>query len=140
MQYKRVMGIDYGDARIGLALSDLMQVIASPYEVLQNKDMDNSIEQICKIISEKEVETIVIGLPLNMDGTEGDRALITREFAEKLSNKSGKKIIFEDERLSSIEAEEMLTEARVNRMDRKKIIDKLSACIILEGYLNRKEN
>lgn len=140
MQYKRVLGIDYGDARIGLALSDLMQIIASPYEVLQNKSVDDSIEQICKIILEKEVDTIVVGLPLNMDNTEGERAKITREFAEKLNQKSGKKIIFEDERLSSFEAEDMLVEARVSRLDRKKIIDKLSACIILESYLNRKEN
>ena len=140
MQYKRVLGIDYGDARIGLALSDLMQIIASPYEVIQNKNQDESIDYICKVILDNEVEKIVIGLPLNMDGTVGERAKITQEFAEKLNKKSNKEIIFEDERLSSVEAEELLVEARINRFDRKKIIDKLSACIILESYLNRKEN
>lgn len=139
MQYKRVMGIDYGDVRIGIALSDLMQIIASPFEVYKTKRTDEDINYLCKLIKDNEVETVVFGLPLNMDGSEGERAIITREFASKIANQSGVNVVFQDERLSSVEAEEILIEANVRREDRKKLIDKLSASIILESYLNRKE-
>jgi len=139
MQYKRVMGIDYGDVRIGIALSDLMQIIASPLEVYKTKNTADDINYLCKIIKEKEVDTVVFGLPLNMDGTEGERAKITREFASKIANQSGVKVVFQDERLSSVEAEDILIQANVRREDRKNLIDKLSASIILESYLYRKE-
>ena len=133
------MAIDYGDVRIGVAQSDLMQVIASPLEVIPNIGLVESAKQIANLAKNNDVETIVLGLPLNMDGTEGARAEITRKFAEEIAKILPIKIVFQDERLSSVEAEEMLIEANVRRDKRKKIIDKLAACIILESYLNRKE-
>ena len=139
MQYKRVLAIDYGDVRIGLAQSDLMQLIASPLEVIPNKSMEESAKTISGIIANNDVETVVIGLPLNMDGTEGLRAEVTRNFAEVLSKLTSAKIVFQDERLSSVEAEDILIEANVRREKRKKIIDKVAACLILESYLSRKE-
>lgn len=138
MQYKRVMGIDYGDKRIGIAMSDLMQVIASPFEVYNTVSSELDVEHICNLIKQNEVETVVIGLPLNMDGTEGERAKITREFADCIAKKCDVNIVFQDERLSSVEAEEILIEANVRREARKGIIDKLSASIILESYLNKR--
>lgn len=139
MQYKRILGIDYGDVRIGLALSDLMKIIASPFKVISNNGIDQSVDCISKIIRENEVDKVVIGLPVNMDGTEGERAVITRKFAEKIKNNNDVEIIFQDERLSSVEAEDILINANVSRENRKHIIDKLSATIILENYLHKKE-
>jgi putative Holliday junction resolvase len=133
------MAIDYGDVRIGIAQSDLMQVIASPLDVIQNTGLENSAKKIAELAKANEVETIVLGLPLNMDGSEGTRAEITRQFALEISKHLPVKIVSQDERLSSVEAEEMLLEANVRRDKRKKIIDKVAACIILETYLNRKE-
>lgn len=139
MQYKRILAIDYGDVRIGLAQSDLMQVIASPLDVIKNHDMDTSVQKIAEIIAENDVETVVIGLPLNMDGTVGERASLTKKFAEKLESATTAKIVLQDERLSSVEAEDLLIKANVRREKRKQMIDKVAACIILESYLNRKE-
>ena len=139
MQYKRVLAIDYGDVRIGLAQSDLMQMIASPLDVIPNKSLEESAKIIADIIANNDVETVVIGLPLNMDGTEGERAQVTRKFADILAQRTTAKIVFQDERLSSVEAEDILIEANVRREKRKKIIDKVAACLILESYLSRKE-
>lgn len=133
------MAIDYGDVRIGLAQSDLMQLIASPLEVMQNQGIENSAQKIAKLAENNDVETIVIGLPLNMDGSEGDRTAVTKQFAEVLSQHTSAKIVFQDERLSSVEAEDILIESGVRRDKRKKLIDKVAACIILESYLNKKE-
>lgn len=136
MQYKRLMGIDYGDVRIGIAFSDLLQIICSPYETYKRIGEEQDLNYLVKLIKEKEVETVVFGLPLNMDGTEGDRAVKTREFASKLNSLINVNIVFYDERLSSVEAEELLISANVKRQDRKNLIDKVAAQIILESYLN----
>lgn len=139
MQYSKVMGIDYGDARIGIALSDLMQITANPYEVFENKGVDDCINHLCTLISNNMVSTVVFGLPINMDGTEGDRAKVTREVAEELAKKSSVKIVFQDERLTSVEADEILKASKLNWQERKKLIDKVSAALILESYLNKKD-
>ena len=136
MQYGRIMGIDYGDVRIGIALTDLLKMIASPYEVYKTVSRKKDIEHIVEIIKSMQVEKIVIGLPLNMDGTEGERAEVTKKFGEQLFNASMVPIVYQDERLSSVEAEDYLLEANVKREKRKGLIDKISASIILEEYLN----
>ena len=84
MQYKRVMAIDYGDVRIGIAISDMLKIISSPYETYKRINIQKDLEHISQIIKDKEVETVVIGLPLNMDGSEGNRAEVTREFGNLL--------------------------------------------------------
>jgi putative Holliday junction resolvase len=138
MQYSRIMGIDYGDKRIGIALTDLMQVIASPFEVYKTVNMDADAEHIQKIIEEQQVKTVVIGLPLNMDGSEGERAKKTRLFGSYIADKSNINIIFQDERLTSFEADNILSDAKIKTDKRKTLIDKLSACLILESYLNER--
>ena len=129
------MGIDYGQVRIGIALTDLMKLIASPYEVYKSVSKSSDLEYFAKLVKEKEVEKIVIGLPLNMDGSEGKRAIATRQFGEALQSKTGLPVVYQDERLSSVEAEEYLLSADVRRDKRKNLIDKVSASIILEEYL-----
>lgn len=138
MKYQRIMGIDFGDKRIGIALTDLMQIIASPFEVYKTVNENADIEYICNLINSKQVETVVVGLPINIDGTEGERARKTRLFASKLSEKTGAKIVFQDEKLSSVEADEILSNAKIKPIERKSLIDKLSASIILERYLNER--
>lgn len=137
MQYKRVMAIDYGDVRIGIAISDMLKIISSPYETYKRINIQKDLEHISQIIKDKEVETVVIGLPLNMDGSEGNRAEVTREFGNLLlDNNENIKIVYQDERLSSVEAEDILLEANVRRDKRKQLIDQIAAQIILQSYLD----
>lgn len=132
------MGIDYGDKRIGVALSDLLCIISSPYEVFINKGEEESLKHLDKIIKENDVDEIAMGLPLNMDGSEGERARLHREFGQKLSDFSGVTVHFVDERLTSAEAEEILISSGVRREKRKELIDKLSAQIILQTFIDNK--
>lgn len=138
MQRHRKMGIDYGDKRIGVALSDLLCIISSPYEVFINKGEEESLKHLDKIIKDNDVDEIAMGLPLNMDGSEGERARLHREFGQKLSDFSGVTVHFVDERLTSAEAEEILISSGVRREKRKELIDKLSAQIILQTFIDNK--
>lgn len=131
------MALDLGDVRIGIAMSDLMQIIASPYETYLTREEEQDLDFIADLVKKNSVRTIVLGLPLNMDGSEGIRALKARNFAEKLSEKTkGIKIVFQDERLSSVSAEDILIEAGMRREDRRKVIDKIAATIILKSYMD----
>ncbi len=135
MQYGRIMGIDYGKVRIGIALTDLLKTIASPYEVYKSVSLQKDVEYFVKLVKEKEVEKIVLGLPLNMDGSEGERAKRTRIFGEMLEKACSVPVVYQDERLSSVEAENYLLDGNVRRDKRKNLIDKVAATIILEDYL-----
>ncbi len=132
------MAIDYGEVRIGIAFSDLLKTIASPFETYKRTDEQKDLEYLSKLAKEKEVGLIVFGLPLNMDGSEGERAQKTREFGTKLFQISNIKTDYIDERLTSVEAEDLLIDAGIRRDKRKGIIDKLAATLILESYLNKK--
>ncbi len=134
--YERVMGVDYGDKRVGVALSDPLKIIATAFEVIQNKSKESVIERLVEIIKEYNVNEIVMGLPLQMDGEIGDRALLHKEFGEMLSEKTGLTVTYLDERLTSVEAEELLIEGGVTREKRKGLIDKVAAQIILQSYLD----
>lgn len=138
----RIMGLDYGTVRIGIALSDLTQTIASGFETYECKSYSQDAEHIKKIVSEYGVRKIVFGLPLNMDGSESNQTLKTKEFANVLKNSldSEVEIIFSDERMTSLIAERMLLSADVSRKKRKMVIDKISATIILQDYLDNKRS
>ena len=136
MQRHRKMGIDYGDKRIGIALTDPMCIISSPYEVFKNLGLAQSLSHIDKLIKEFDVDEVVMGLPLNMDGSEGERALIHKEIGQKIANFSGVTVHYIDERLTSAEAEEFLISSGVRREKRKELIDKISAQIILQTFMN----
>lgn len=136
MQYKRIMCLDYGDVRIGIAFSDLLQTISSPYETYTRKDLQQDLNYFANLCEQKEVEKIVIGLAYNMDGTEGERVVVTKQFGELLKNKVNLPVVYIDERLSSVEAEEILQEAGIKAINRKGLIDKIAASLILQNYLN----
>ena len=132
----RKMALDYGDVRIGIAFSDLLNIIANGYETYTRKGLQEDIEYLANLVKEKEVDTIILGLPINMDGTEGERAMVTREFGTLLAQRTSLPVKYLDERLTSVSAERMLIEADMRREKRKQVIDKVSATIILQNYLD----
>ena len=132
----RKMALDYGEVRIGIAFSDLLNIIANGYETYTRKGLQEDIEYLANLTKEKEVDTIVLGLPINMDGTEGERAIATREFGVLLEQRTSLPVKYLDERLTSASAERMLIEADMRREKRKQVIDKVSATIILQNYLD----
>ena len=134
----KVMGIDYGKARIGVALSDIMGFLASPHSTLKRTTIESDIEYLKKIINEFNVKTVVIGLPFEMSGNKGSIALDTEEFALVLKREANVEIVFVDERLSSIEAEEQLKLTVKSWEKRKQLLDQVAASIILQSYLDRK--
>lgn len=131
----RIMAIDYGDARIGLAVSDLMGMICGDAWTLNEWNMDRAIETICAEAQNRDVGRFVLGLPKNMDGTEGVRAEKSREFAEKLKAASGLDVVLWDERRSSIEAHAILHASGKKEKKHRKVVDAVAASLILEGYL-----
>ena len=128
------MALDVGTKRIGIALSDYLQVIAIPHSFILREPETKAIEEITKIAKDNRVEKIVVGKPINMDGTEGFQAQNCIDFAQKIL---GFDIIFEDERLTSEEAEERLRARRVDFRKNKGLVDMESACVILEQYLRK---
>ena len=133
----KVMALDVGTKRIGIALSDFLVMFANGHSYIPREPEDKAIEAIYKIAKENRVEKIVVGVPLNMDGTKGFQAENCTEFASKLK---GYEIIFEDERLTSDTAEENLRAKKIDFRKDKGLVDIESACIILEQYLSRKGN
>lgn len=130
----KIMALDVGTKRIGVALSDYLQVIANPCTCIQREPEQKAIEVITKIAKENRVEKIVVGVPYNMDGTLGFQGENCIEFSQKLI---GFDIILEDERLTSEEAEERLKSRKVDFRKNKGLVDIESACIILEQYLGK---
>ncbi len=131
------MGIDFGDARVGVALSDPLGITAQGYETIKNDGTESLYLSLATIIKEKEVTKIIIGMPKNMDGTEGFRAEATKEFAEKLRQYTDVEFDFCDERLTTVSAHGMLSEMNVRGKKRKGAVDTLSAALILETYMQR---
>lgn len=133
---KRIMGIDYGDARTGVALSDLMCSIVGSTCVVPSRNAEKAIGDIVRIAKENEVGQIVVGLPRNMDGTEGNRATLCREFGEKLRQATGLDVVMWDERRTTVEAHNILSQHNYHGQKRKNTVDAVAASLILEGYLN----
>lgn len=137
----RFLGIDYGKKRIGLALSDILGMMAQPFDVIESKGLNNNITNILKIAEENEVSCIVVGIPVNMNSSEGEMANIAREFAEEMKKRSDIKVELIDERLTTVQAERVLVEeANISREKRKNLRDKIAATFILQTYLDIKSN
>ena len=136
---KRIMGIDYGDARTGIAFSDLLCSIVGSTTVIHSRRPEKTLEEIGKLCKEKEVGEIVMGLPKNMDGTEGPRAELCREFAGKVQEVTGLKVTLWDERRTTVEAHNILSQHNYHGKKRKNTVDAVAATLILEGYLNSKK-
>lgn len=133
----RMMGLDVGDKRIGVALSDLMGWTAQGLETIHRTNIKSDLQRIEAIIQEHDVKKIVIGLPKNMNGTLGPQSEKVIEFTERLKKRTNLETVFWDERLTTVAAERTLIEADVSRKKRKTVIDKLAAIHILQGYLDR---
>ncbi len=132
----KVMALDIGTKRVGIALSDFLLMLAQGHSYISRQPEDKALDSIYQIAKENHVEKIVVGLPLNMDGTKGFQAQDCEEFASKIH---GYEIIFEDERLTSDNAEENLRAKKIDFKKDKGLVDIESACIILEQYLSRKK-
>jgi len=130
------MGLDFGSRTIGVALSDALLWTAQGLKTI--KRSKNELAELAQIIKEYEVAEIVLGYPKNMNGTIGERAKLTTQFGENLQQEFSLPIIYWDERLSTVGAERSLLEADLSRAKRKKVIDKMAAVFILQGYLDRK--
>lgn len=131
----RVMGIDYGDARTGVAISDLLCSIVGTTAVIHSRNMDKTLDEICRLVLENQVEEIAVGLPKNMDGTEGVRAQLCRSFAQQVEERTGKPVKLWDERRTTVEAHNILSEHNYHGKKRKNTVDAVAASLILEGYL-----
>ena len=134
-----IISVDYGDVRTGVAACDKLQLLASPVTVIKQKDPELLSEEIKKICLEKKAEKIVLGLPKNMDGSEGFRSEACKEFAKLLSEKTGLSVDFQDERLTTVSAHNILNATDTRGKKRKAVVDAVSAVLILEDYL-RKQN
>lgn len=132
----KYLAIDLGDSRTGIAISE-SGIIASGYETYQRIDIERDLQHIVDLVNQFKIDVVVFGLPLNMDGTKGDRVQKTYDFANALAERIQAKIDYEDERLTTVVAEEMLIDSGMRRDKRKKVIDKIAATIILQAYLDR---
>lgn len=132
----RIMAIDYGDARIGLAVSDLTNTLCGDAWTLQEWNMERAVEKIAQEAKMREVGRFVLGLPRNMDGSEGPRAEKSRQFAALLEEKTGLPVTLWDERRSSIEAHAILHAGGKREKKHRSVVDAVAASLILEGYLN----
>lgn len=133
---KRIMGIDYGDARTGVALSDLLCSIVGSTAVVPSRNKEKAMADLVRIAKEQDVGTIVVGLPRNMDGSEGPRAELCRQFAQELELATGIGIVMWDERRTTVEAHNILSQHNYHGQKRKNTVDAVAASLILEGYLN----
>ncbi|AFV01435.1 putative Holliday junction resolvase YggF [Dehalobacter sp. UNSWDHB] len=132
------MGLDLGEKTIGVAMSDPLGITAQGVEVIRRTRKEKEREELARLIREYEVDEIVLGYPKNMNGTLGERAKLTEVFAEELREGYLLPVKLWDERLSTIGAQRALLEADLSRAKRKKVIDKMAAVFILQGYLNSK--
>ena len=131
----KIMGIDYGDARTGVAISDLLCSIVGSTYVVPSRNTEKAIADILKLAKENGVGEIVVGLPKNMNGTEGPRAELCREFAHKLKEATGLPVVLWDERRTTVEAHNILSMHNYHGKKRKETVDAVAASLILEGYL-----
>ena len=132
---KRIMGVDFGDARTGIAVSDLLCSLVGTTTVIHSRNQEKTIAQICTMVKDSDVGEIVVGLPKNMDGTEGPRAELCREFAAALEAATGLPVHLWDERRTTVEAHNILSQHNYHGKKRKDTVDAVAASLILEGYL-----
>ena len=131
----KIMAIDYGDARTGIAISDLLCSIVGTTTVIHSRNTEKTLNEICRMVKENGVGEIAMGLPKNMDGTEGPRAQLCREFAMQVEQATGLPVKLWDERRTTVEAHNILSAHNYHGKKRKDTVDAVAASLILEGYL-----
>lgn len=137
----RIMGLDFGSKTVGVAISDALLVTAQGIEIIRRKEenkLRQTLARIEELIVEYEVEEIVLGMPKNMNATEGVRVELTNEFKEKLERRTGLPVVMWDERLTTVAADKIMMEAGIRREHRKEHVDRIAASLILQGYLDYK--
>ena len=137
----RIMGLDFGSKTVGVAISDALLLTAQGVEIIRRKDenkLRQTLARIEELITEYEVSEIVLGLPKNMNDTEGERVSLTQEFKASLERRTGLTVSFWDERLTTVAADKAMIEAGIRRENRKDYVDKIAATFILQGFLDRK--
>lgn len=135
----RIMGLDFGSKTVGVAVSDSLLLTAQGVEIIRRKEenkLRQTLARIEELIVEYEVEEIVLGLPKNMNATEGERVTLTNEFKDKLERRTGLKVVMWDERLTTVAADKAMMEAGIRREHRKDYVDMIAATLILQGYLD----
>ena len=132
----RVLAIDYGDARTGIAVSDAMGMIVGQTTVIHSYNAEKTAQEIARLVQQTGAERLVMGFPRNMDGTEGPRAALYREFAKRVEAACGKEVVLWDERRTTVEAHQILSDCNYHRKKRKNTVDAVAASLILEGYLS----
>ena len=132
---KRILAVDYGDARTGIAISDLLCSIVGSTTVIHSRNADKTLAEIVRLVGQNDVGEIVVGLPKNMNGTEGPRADVCKEFAQKLREATGLPVNMWDERRTTVEAHNILSAHNYHGQKRKNTVDAVAASLILEGYL-----
>lgn len=136
----RIMGLDFGSKTVGVAISDSLLVTAQGIEIIRRREenkLRQTLARIEELIPEYEVEEIVLGLPKNMNATEGERVKLTMEFKDKLEHRTGLPVHMWDERLTTVAAEKAMMEAGIRREHRREHVDRIAAVLILQGYLDR---
>jgi putative holliday junction resolvase len=136
----RYLAIDHGQKRTGLAVCDASETVVSPHSVIETANSAVLLKRIVSVITDEEIEAVVVGLPFNMDGTEGSRAEKVREFAQALADTINIPVLFHDERLSSFEAENLAVDLELTRKKKKKRLDAIAAAQILNGFLDAEQN
>ena len=137
----RIMGLDFGSKTVGVAVTDPLGITAQGVEIIRRdspKKLRKTLARIEALIEQYEIEKIVLGYPVMLDGTEGERVDKTKDFAEMLKRRTGRDIVFQDERLTTVEAYEIMDDAGIKKEDRYKYVDQIAATIILEDYMNEK--
>lgn len=134
----KIVALDIGTVRIGIATSDIMEIIASAYEVYKRKHLSADVKYIAELVSKLDAGEVVIGLPLKLDGTEGQSVEMAKSFGEELSKLITVPIVYQDERLSTVTAQKILIESGMRREKRKDKVDSIAATIILQTYLDKK--
>ena len=132
----RIMAIDYGDAHTGVAISDPTGLLAGTATTIHSRKAEVVLEELARLVRENQVDEVVMGFPRNMDGTEGPRAQLYREFAQRVEEATGLKPVLWDERRTTVDAHRILFEGGKNAKKRKQTVDAVAASLILEGYLD----
>ncbi len=137
---RRVAGLDIGDKRIGIAVSDPLGLTAQPVAVVERRSLREDIACVLELVGPYEPVRLVVGLPLEMNATQGKQAARVRKFCDALAQASELEVVYQDERLTTVQSERLLIDAKVRRAKRRRVVDKLAAALILQAYLDARES
>lgn len=132
----RAVGLDLGTKTIGLAVSDELGITAQGLKTLERRSLKKDLAALVELATDYQADRFILGLPLNMDGSEGPRAAATRKFGDKLAEASQRTVIYQDERLTTVAAQRVLLEGDVSRQKRRAVVDQIAATLILQGWLD----